>query len=557
MTVRKEKILLALLLTLFISIRLFDVHLPYYRDEIKNAVHGALLEGINASSGHPPLAGWIITAGGFFFGQNLFFGQDYLRLLPLLFGTGSFLLLYVLMRLCLSARAALWGGLLYAISPYGVFASLMVDLDGAILPFFAVAAFLAYELLRRKPEHRRLWWAMLGIALALGALTKLSFVLVVAALCMDSILRLYALGKRRTALYVVGILVSSPVLVFGIATLSVVVFPSLDIRVVFGHIMDYVRLSGRNYMQIVYESLKAILYLSPLLIVPVFFISKKTFSTLRPLALYLGAALIFYLIVFDFSLSALDKYLMVAIVPLCALSGAALSETEIHWNRSSRYWLIAGLLFASFLVIVQSLPHVVYPLHPKGDWMRRILALQWNFLVPFTGGAGPLGFYSSWLFLGMSWLVAFCVGVTGLIRRNVSSIKPFILITGIAYCVIMLFDMLLGYPHGDSSKVLNDAIRYIQETPSVHSVITYNDAGGYKISQMGKYFRRMLVAPKYEKSYQDVFSKFKGHLLVVDIPPIYHDSLYWRYILLCRPEFVSRSGYISATLYNCSDAAKP
>lgn len=549
MTIRKEKILFFALLIFFIGIRLFGVHLPYVQDEQKNAVHGVELAGIGAASGHPPLAGWIITAGGYFF------GLDFLRLLPILFGIGSFLLLYLLIRVCVGTKAALWSGFLYAISPYGVFASLVVDLDGAVLPFFAVAAFLAYEMFHRNPERKRLWMIVLGIAILLGSLTKLSFVLVILALGADFILRLYALGKRRTALYIIGILIISPILIFGIAALSSLVFPLLKIRVVFGHVMDSVRFYGRSYSQVAYQLFKAILYLSPLLVIPALFISKKSFIILRPLALYLGGALLFYLVIFDFSLAALDKYLMIAVIPLCALSGVVLSG--IDGKRPSRCWLITGFIFAAFLFFIQFLPHVVPPLYPKGEWLGRIFKLQWNFLVPFIGGSGPLGFYSSWLFLGISWLAVLGAGIVGFIRKDFLSIKPFIVIVGIAYSIIMLSDMLFGYPHGNSSKVLDDAIRYIRETPSVSSVVTYNDAGGYKIAKLGKYARRMMAVPKYEPVYKEFFKNYRGHVLVLDIPRIYQNSVYWRFISSCSSEFVSRSGYISATLYNCSKAVKP
>ena len=84
----------------------------------------------------------------------------------------------------------------------------------------------------------------------------------------------------------------------------------------------------------------------------------------------------------------------------------------------------------------------------------------------------------------------------------------------------------------------------------------FNDTGGYYINKMGKYKRRMYAVPKYEKLYSEILPQHFGHVLVVDIPRIYQDSVYWRYISSCRPEFVSRSGYISATLYDCAEHTK-
>lgn len=561
MNIPKEKLLAALLLILFIGIRLWGVDLPYHQDEQKYVARGVLLQGVGVTSGHPPLLGLIITAAGFIFGDAFF------RLMPLLFGTGSLVMLYILMRVLFSARAALWAGFLYALSPYGVWSSLMIDVDGAVLPFFAFSAFLFYVLWHEHPTRRRLYGILCVVSLLLGALVKLSFVLVFAALGADMAIRYWRKGDHR-AFYLAGIgIVLLPLLILGFIALLSAALPAFDFVILLNHVQDYLRFSGRNYAQVVYQTFKALLYLSPLLVAPLFFISRPVFERLRVFVLYLGFAFIFYFILFDFSSGALDKYLMVSIMPLAALSGGVLARqnfngqnlsglAEVPEKRFSRRWLVIGIVVAVLLIIVQALPHAMPPLYPKEEWLARVFKFQWNFLVPFMGGSGPTGFYASWLFMAVAWIVAVGAALWGVIRTNRASVRPGILIVGVTYAVIMLSEMLFGYPHGSSKKVLNDALQYIERMPSVQSVITFNDTGGYYLKKMGKYKRRMYAVPKYEELYKEVLNAHNDHLLVVNIPRIYEESVYWRYISSCRPEFVSRSGYISATLYDCASHVK-
>ncbi len=543
-----KKVIFFVILFLFVAVRLSGLDLPYHQDEQKYVARGVSLLGTGVTSGHPPLLGIIMTAAGFFFGDAFF------RLMPFLFGVGSFLLLYALMRTLFDNKTALWAGFLYAISPYGVWASLMVDVDGAVLPFFAFAAFLFYVLWHQRIDRRRLYGTLLIISLVLGVLVKLSFVLVFAALAIDMAIRYWRQGNRKAVYTALAGIIVLPLLALGLIAILSLVLPSFNFSETLGHAKGYIHFSGRGYGQIAFQTFKALLYLSPLLVIPTLFVSRQILYKLRPLVLYLGLALIFYLVLFDFSSAALDKYLMVAVMPLAAASGAVLAEAQ--GQRLSRRWIVAGVVVAVFLIAAQAFPQAVPPLYPKGEWLTRITSLKWNFLVPFMGGSGPTGFYASWLFLVTAWIVALGAAVWGFFRKNMMSARPFVLIVGIVYSVIMLSELLFGYPHGSSKKVLDDALRYIERTPSVQSVITFNDIGGYHINKMGKYERRMYAVPKYEKLYTELLNNHYGHLLVVDIPRIYQNSVYWRYVSSCRPEFVSHSGYISATLYDCAKHAK-
>src|SRR3989344_4051295 len=155
---KRELLLLAGLLLIFVAIRMPGLSLPYYQDEWKNAemVRTHIVGGLSAHT-------------------------------PLMFGTLSAWLLYAVVRRRAGVVAALYATGLYAVSAYGVLASLMLDMDGTILPAFFLASVYAYDRFRdaTSTSVSYAWLSVLALALVAGFLTKLSFVLVLGALVLD------------------------------------------------------------------------------------------------------------------------------------------------------------------------------------------------------------------------------------------------------------------------------------------------------------------------------------------------------------------------------------
>src|SRR3989344_7225966 len=167
----KTHVLLIGLLILFVVVRLPGLSVPYQQDEFKTAI--AAEAGLSEASSfltHPPLTAFLLRA------DALVFGGENLRIMPLMFGFISAVLLFFVVRRRFDERAAMWALFLYAVSFYGIWSSLMLDTDGAILPTFFLLSVYSYD--------RRRWW-LLCLALLLGLMVKLSFILVVGALLID------------------------------------------------------------------------------------------------------------------------------------------------------------------------------------------------------------------------------------------------------------------------------------------------------------------------------------------------------------------------------------
>src|SRR3989344_1675118 len=128
--IKKEYLLFLGILALFLMLRLPAIHAPYHQDEYKWPI--IVNPALTAPGGipHPPLSEAIYTAT-----FNLF-GSDNFRVTPLIFSVFNLALLYMVVRRRYGVMVALWSSLFFTLSFYGVLASLMVDTDGAVLPFF-------------------------------------------------------------------------------------------------------------------------------------------------------------------------------------------------------------------------------------------------------------------------------------------------------------------------------------------------------------------------------------------------------------------------------------
>lgn len=545
-------------LSVFFGLRVFGIYLPYHQDEWKNVSASRTVEGAGAFFAHPPLMQMIFVAG------NFIFGGDYMRVLPLLFSIASLFLLYFVVRNRLGKREALWSAALFSICFYNIVGSLSPDVDGAILPFlFLVAVFACDKFLPTLGTRKGWkWLSLLVLALLAGFLIKLSFILVVGTILIDYLWsRHKKMGKIEIILSVSGIFgfgLAYAGLLYGIKF----VYPAFDMSIMMGHAKQFTE-EGRSWIQIFIQGLKAIYYLSPLMIIPLFFINKDIFRKTRIFFIYLILGFVFYFVLFDFSRGALDKYIMFAIVPLSAICGtvfASIFSDLISFKKGKIiYFVILGIILSSLLVFLNFTPHSIVPLYPKTEWFSKVVHLKWNFLNPFHGGSGPLGFYVSFLFIIFSFIVSAVLGVMGLVKKEWRiGVCIGLIAIGVSYNLIFAEEFLFGKINGSAPKVLREAVYFIDNSPEIKNVITYNDIGAYDLSKIKKYAGRIYATPESEEGYKKRFAEHiadnGGYFLVVDIPHINPTNFYGEFFSKCKTEFEARDKKIEAKVYDCKNA---
>lgn len=546
MSTKKVGIILGVLVVLFLLLRIFGVDIPLHQDEYKwSFIADSRGMQVENEIPHPPL-------GKFIYSSLLpLVGQGGLRLIPVMFSLVNLFLIYYLAKIALGKKAAIWTAILFTVSFFSILASLMIDTDGTMMPLFALLSFIFY--FKYKELDKKVFLLPLLGALALGFLIKVSFALVPLAIAFDFAIHKGVFGNRRNLLrycvYGVLVVIGAGVLLF----LSKFVFPSFDLVFSLKYWENFINFESRAWFQTLIQFVKALLYASPLLLAPLLFVDKDIFSKTRVLYLFMIFGLFFYLLVFDFSIGALDRYLQFIVVPLCVIVGGVLAKYISFDKKGEMIWpiIISGLILS-----LQFFPHFVPSLYPKTEWISRMMSLKWNFLFPFFGGSGPTPFYVSFLFIAMMWVVSSVVVIVALMKKEARRGAILgIFILGVVYNGVFAEEYLFGKINGNSGQLIKDANTFIVNNSDIKKVTVYNDNGGNEIVRSGKYRKRLYVDPKFDIQEKiKNLNLYKEHYLVIDIPHLDEASVYAEYFNTCEVIYRKVSGKISSTIYDCKNA---
>jgi hypothetical protein len=555
---KKEWLVLTGIIVVFFVLRIPGVNIPYHQDEYKWPMYAEEKVFAPGSIPHPPLTEFIYRVVG----KHI--GFDNFRFVPLLFSTANILLIFYLAKLVFDKRTAFWAAMLFAISYLSILASLMVDVDGSVMPFFFLLSAIFYYKLRDRnfvlKEGGWKWLVLFLLSASACFLVKISGVLPLGAFALDFALCRGLLSDKKRFLKFLGLGAGAIALVVAVLLLAKLLFPFFPIDkslVYWRHFADSSNFLGRGWMQIFIQFVKSIMYLSPLLVLPALFTDREVFKRARPLYLFIAIGLIFYLFLFDFSLGALDRYLQFLVIPLSIISGAILGKYfSANGSTDQKVCLpdiIAVSIISFGIFAMQFFQQFVPPLYPKTEWLSRLVSFKWNFLFPFTGGSGPIPFYVSFQFIVLLWIVSIVFAALALWKKEVIKRSLFaVLVFGLVYNVVFAEEYLFGRINGSSTKLVRQGVEYIENDPEIKKVIVYNDNGGWDVRTSGKYERRMYATPQFEAEYREVLSKFSGHILYVNAPRVALDSFYQKYFDACQVVFEKQDKYITGHVLNCT-----
>lgn len=539
-----EKTLVVFFVLFFIFLRIPSVDRPLHQDEYKWPMMTSPTYVGEISVPHPPLSEFIYRTAGHIVGYTVNF-----RYVPLFFGTLNLMLLYILMRHLYGKREAVLAALLWSLAYFSILASLMVDTDGEILPFFFLLALIGYEKAKRSiGVVRGRWTALLIGACILGMLVKLSFILAIGAIVSDF---LWSQRQRITKIDIMryaGYALSAGALLVVLLLAAPYIFPFFNLDQSLKYWEHFFK-ADRGWLQIGIQCAKAILYASPLLLVP-FFAPKGTLLRLRPFFFFLIFSFIFYIVLFDFSEAALDRYLQLIMLPLAAFGAATISAVfgnEIRKpTESTKIYILIGCVVALGVALLQFIPHYIPPLHPKSEWFYRALTLEWDFIFSFHGGSGPLSFYVSFLYMGLTWVVSMFLLAASL-RKPLQAKHMLAILLPIVFMYNLSFaeEYHFGLINGSAPKLLTNAMKFIESDTRIDKVLAYNDTGGDELRRMDKYQGRLYLFSADTKIAMATNYYFE---LDAPRPPA---GEYKAYLDSCKIIYRETDRKMSATVYDC------
>ena len=528
---------------LFLILRLPALHMPYHQDEYKWAMAVGFEDFFSASIPHPPLTRFLYLT------LSLLIGNDYLRLMPIIVSLITLWILFSYANRFYSKRVAVIASTFFVLMPYSVLGSLQIDIDGAVLPLFTIITVYGYFLWKESGFKNLDKLAIVILGLLGGFLSKLSFVIVPVSLAVHWLYeRYFADFKisevvtfiRLRYLWFIALLGALPVLFW----LSNHVF-------LFRYVKNFMHVGGRNYFELFFLTAKAIIYLSPVLVIlPL--IGIKKWKGVSFWYLFGIISILFYAVIFDFSHRTLDRYWAVMVLPLIMISSVYLSEFIKSISKKDCVILgVSTILITLSGMFIFGLKHLVLPLNPKADFIHALITLKWNILIPISGGSGPVGFYLSLLGIVFFWALTVIAFVLLIKSRREGALA--VLAIFLSYSLIVNAEYLFGYFYGSSTQVLNTLVGEVRDNKGVVKVMDYNDSGAYELIQMGKYYQRFYADPAFVESNKQKFDNFNGYFMVLDFPMIDKNSYYSQYLSNCKVEYQSSDKYIKGYIYNCTN----
>lgn len=541
----KYYLFLFLVGVLFFLLRIPGLFQPYHQDEYKWAMAVGFEEFSSPSIPHPPLARFLYLV------VSTLFGNDYLRLLPMVLSFATLCILFIFVKKYYNTLAAYFSAFLFAIIPYSVLGSLQIDIDGAVLPFFSLITIYAYMLALECNFKNRKHLFIISLGILGGFISKLSFIIIPITLCVHFIYHRYLVDfvindkKKFIKKVFVGFL--GLVIVIGIA------FLLRNNLFIFRYVKNFTHFSGRNYFELFFLSAKALIYLSPLLAIGLI-LNLKEWKKVSLWYIFISVSILFYGVVFDFTHRTLDRYFMVMILPLIVIVSVSLSNIITSFKKKEIILAVAvGLLMTGIGYSVFSFPHEVLPLNPKSGFIQALTTLNLNILIPLSGGSGPLGFYTSLLGVLVFWIASLVATVFFFINKGgyKKSAAIVLITTSIVYSMFINIEYLRGDFYGSTQRTLHTLVEHIRINSDISKVITYNDSGAYELIQMKKYYKRFYADPAYVVSNKEKFDSFEGHYIIMDFPKINKESFYFKYLETCKIIFKTSDKKIDGYVFDC------
>jgi hypothetical protein len=522
---------------------------PYHHDEYKWALAADVSYEMTDSIPHPFLARAVYEVVG----SGI--GYEHLRLVPIVISFAVLALLFVYTRRRFGIGAGLSAVGVYVFSAYGILGSVQIDIDGAFLPLFTLMAFLGYELLldAKTKKARMLALALLGGATVLGFSAKLAFLLVPVTLIGHYLLTRPGVGdlikKHMRALVVAG----------GVAALLLgLMFIFWEQIYFFRYVDNFTSFSGRDYVQVLFQCVKAALYLSPVVLGLV--LGVRHARDLSLWFVFLGANIAFYFVLFDFTHRTFDRYLLFIVLPMAVILGVTFARAyERVAQGLQKHFLTmlaaSGILAFVITQVLATLPHRVIPLIPKTAFIESFLSLRLDFLLPMTGGSGPVGYYLPVDALLLLWgfaLLALFLCFVGTERVRTYALAVFIGVS-FAHTALVTHEYLTGARYGYLPQVVQELLAEIKNQ-DLGPILTYNDIGAYELHEMGKYGARFYPHTEFVASNIEKLKAHEGEFLVVGLPLIAPDSVYGRFFASCGILAEASDGVIAGKVLNCQNA---
>ena len=512
-----------------IFFRLFVVSQTIFGDEFGFLENVRLMGpyGLNPITVSSLLVPWIHWIEAQLFGLTtiaLKFGSLFFSILTLL-------LIYDLAKRMFGKKAALVSAFLYATSAYAIFNSMLVDSEGAHITFFITLAI--YFFYRFVHEGKTKWFVLCALGVGLSVLVKQTgFILLPIFFFYEWYVKKDFLKttKHVALLGVVGAVFFSAYFLLS--------FIAQDTAFKLGTQHTFLRLTQPfiNLKLSLIQHFLAFIWLGPLFLAFIYFAVRDWKKHFLP---SLWAVFVFFVFVFVYldATKPIDRYFGILVPPLCMIGGSWIAEQKFIKEKKALIWafVISMILFLA----LNNLPGEYLPFYPKEEYINRALDFDFSFMMPISGGSGPIGFFLHAVFVVGGFALAGILFVASQIRKKNKKLLLAFLGCAFAFNIIVMSEHLWSVSNPDIDAITKDAIDFARQNELKQPLFAFrNPAFRYYLEDIyGGPYKNMTILDYYvfdRENIAEMIENQKPTVLIVDFPMINRESDFWKAIEKCE-----------------------
>lgn len=468
------------------------------------------------------------------------------RLVPLAFTFISLIIFYFLVKENYNKNAAYFLVFFAALNPWYTFSSTRLDYDSCILNFFFILCF--YFFFRYLNKDKSIYLYLLGIALGFCIWIKFvsGFVLLFIIFSFLFYIKFKLIFKKDLKDFIIKRVSESIKILLPLSTLIILFFIGYsclfglsETLEIFFHFSRQSRgVFGFNILLLM-QLMLPLLLISPLLLgsFVLYLVDKKN----KKLNFF-----VYYLVIFGFffitvtimhNFRPLERYASIMILPMIVVCSVYVSK-YINFRKAFPKILIFLLFFTSILMYITNtfFEKRILNFYPKKEILFEILKLKWNFLMPFTASAGPVGFYVNFLQLVIPFLVSFFLVILIIVffRFKKDIDKKIIRLTlllfisiSLVYSIVILLEYDYSIQNYNIRKINNDLLSFADSINSNQTIYFFRNSFAFNLQVNRTDISMLDFKNEFDSDKIEEIIQRRNYILIQDFPQINKESYLW------------------------------
>ncbi len=480
---------------------------------------------------HPPIMPILLSLAG------LFGNWRVLHIIPLFFSLCVFLLTIIFAKKLFNEKSALYAGFIILVSMWAVLTASQIEMDGSIVAFMGLVA--TYFYLSGVNNNSIKDYVFAGVALGIGLLTKTTIFLFILSFIAYNLWIVFSKEKKLNEIAKSFITYLVCGIIFSIYYAINIIFNLKLISATNEHVLAYFfNFFSQNFINVLSILSQAIVLISPLLL-GLFVLSLFRFDKKNTIFyILIGVHVFFYLFISTPSFRPFERYWMPVLPYFALLGGFILDKFKFKRKEILITSFLTVLLFVILELFSFFAKSTLLPLYPKEIYIQKLMSGSWNFLFPFHGASGPLGFFVPFWSVFFTFVVSSILIISILATKRKKQLLILFLSISIAFNLLMISEYYFSPTTPNLNKVSTQVTEFALKTNLQQPVYIYQGTGHFLLNYSGYKVKEFNAINYNDEALANDISNSNSTFLIVDFPSANRNSIMWQALSKCKKDLI-------------------